>query len=62
MKSREIMNQFERSVWVMFVFIMNIFLIVFIFLAERSSHSQGIKVDDEIEKSIADNMEETETR
>ena len=56
------MNQFERSVWVMFVFIMNIFLIVFIFLAERSSHSQGIKVDDEIEKSIAENIEETETR
>jgi len=62
MKSREIMNQFERSVWVMFVFIMNIFLIVFIFLAERSSYSQGIKADDEIEKSIAENIEETETR
>lgn len=56
------MNPFERSVWVLFAFIVSIILMVFIFLAERFSYSQGIKSDDEIEKSLADNIAEAETK
>jgi F0F1-type ATP synthase membrane subunit b/b' len=52
------MNHFERSVWVLFTFIVSIILMVFIFLAERVSYSQRIKAEDEIEKSIADNIDE----
>jgi uncharacterized membrane protein len=62
MKLGEIMNPFERSVWVLFAFIVSIFLIVFIFLAERASYSQGIKADDEIRESIAENIKETATK
>ena len=51
------MNPFERPVWVLFVFIMNFFLIAFIFLVERTPYRQGIKADDETGESI----EETET-
>ena len=46
MKLGKIMNPFERSIWVLFAFIVSIILIVFIFLAERA-YSQRIKVDDE---------------
>ena len=48
MKLGKIMNSFERSVWVLFSFIVSIILIVFIFLAEQVSYSQRIKADDEI--------------
>jgi hypothetical protein len=58
MKLGNIMNPFERSVWVLFAFIASIILMVFIFLAERVSYSQRIKADDEIEKSFADNIDE----
>lgn len=62
MKLGNIMNPFERSVWVLFAFIVSIILMVFIFLAERSSYSQGIKSDDEIEKIITDHIDEAETK
>jgi hypothetical protein len=62
MKLGKIMNLFERSVWVLSSFIVSMILIVFIFLAERVSYSQGIKADDEIEKSLADNTDEAETK
>ena len=52
------MNPFERSVWVLFAFIVSIILMTFIFLAKRVSYSQRIKADDEIEKSLADNIDE----
>jgi hypothetical protein len=52
------MNPFEKSVWVLFAFIVSIILMAFIFLAERVTYSQRIKVDDEIEKSIADQIDE----
>jgi regulatory protein YycI of two-component signal transduction system YycFG len=52
------MNPFERSVWVLFALIVSIILMVFIFIAERVSYSQRIKADDEIEESIADNIDE----
>ena len=58
MKLGKIMNPFERSVWVIFTFIVSIILIVFTFLAERVSYSQRIKVDDEMQKSIADQIDE----
>ena len=48
MKLGEIINLFERSVWVFFAFIVSIILIVFIFLAERAYYSQRVKADDEI--------------
>jgi hypothetical protein len=48
MKLGKIMNPFERSVWVIFTFIVSIILIVFTFLAEQVSYSQRIKADDEI--------------
>jgi hypothetical protein len=35
------MNLFERSVWVIFAFIVSIFLLVFIFIAEHVSYNQG---------------------
>jgi hypothetical protein len=49
------MNLFERSVWVLFAFMVSIILIVFVFLAERASYSYGIKADDEMGKSIEEN-------
>jgi len=58
MKLGNIMNPFERSVWVLFAFIVSIILMTFIFLAKRVSYSQRIKADDEIEKSLADNIDE----
>jgi hypothetical protein len=48
MKLGKIMNAFERSVCVLFALIMSFILTAFIFLAERSSYSEGIKADDEI--------------
>ena len=54
------MNPLERSVWMMFVFIVNIFLIVFIFLAESAYNSQAIGVDDKKAESVAETPEETE--
>jgi hypothetical protein len=62
MKSGKIMNPFERSAWVLLVFIVNIFLMVFIFLAERASYNQRINTDDEMGEIIAVNIEETETK
>jgi hypothetical protein len=62
MKSGKIMNPFERSIWILFVFVVNIFLMAFIFLAERTSYSHGIKTDDETGKIIAVNIDETETK
>jgi hypothetical protein len=62
MKSGKIMNPFERFVWVLVVFIVNIFLMAFIFFAERASYNQGIKTDDEMGEIIAVNIEETETK
>jgi uncharacterized membrane protein len=47
MKSGEIMNLFERSVWVFFAFIVSIILMTFIFFAERASYRQKIKANDE---------------
>ena len=58
MKLGKIMNPFERSVWVLFAFIVSIILMTFIFLAERVSYRQRIKTDDEVAKSIADNIDE----
>ena len=58
MKWGNIMNPFERSVRVLFAFIVSIILMTFIFLAERVSYSQRIKVDDEMQKSIADQIDE----
>ena len=52
------MNPFERSVWVLFAFIVSVILMTFIFLAERVSYRQRIKTDNEVEKSIADNIDE----
>ena len=52
------MNPFERFVWVLFAFIVSVILMVIIFLAERVSYTQRIKADDEIEKSIADHIDE----
>jgi hypothetical protein len=40
---------------------MNILLIVFMFLAERANNSQKIETKDEVEESIAANIEETGT-
>ena len=62
MKLGKIMNPFERSVWVFFAFIVSIILMVFIFLAERVSYTQRVKANDEIEKSIANNIDEAETK
>jgi len=39
----KMMNPFERTAWVLFMFIVNIFLIAFIFIAKQSSYSQGIR-------------------
>jgi mannose/fructose/N-acetylgalactosamine-specific phosphotransferase system component IID len=58
MKLGNIMNPFERSVWVLFAFIVSVILMTFIFLAERVSYGQGIKADDEMQKSIADHIDE----
>jgi TRAP-type C4-dicarboxylate transport system permease small subunit len=52
------MNPFERSVWVLFAFIVSIILMAFIFLAEQVSYRQSIKADDETEKSKTDNIDE----
>jgi len=48
MKLGEIMNLFERAVWVLFAFIASIILIAFIFFAKRVSYSQRIKANDGI--------------
>jgi hypothetical protein len=58
----KIMNPFEMSTWVLFVFIVNIFLIAFIFIAKQASYSQKNRTDDERGESIAEKIEGKETK
>lgn len=59
----KIMNPFERSAWVLFVFIVNIFLIAFIFIVKQASNNKtGIGTDDETGESITEKIEGKETK